>query len=128
MCRTTEDNDLQYAASWIDQILACPASQSLPLQTTLFKRKACRGFFAGIMPEKRNRESLLEISARNDYSTLDRIARECPGAITFVSEEDTYVGAREGYRELTREGLVETLQTLPNCGVSTGCCHGVLIV
>src|ERR1035438_3655473 len=71
-----------YVESWLNKPGAIPLSQSLPLRTKRFKRKDCRGYFAGILPEEGKREIIarnLGISARNDYAMLERIGGEGPG-------------------------------------------------
>ena len=87
----TQDDDgdvsFQYAESWLQRAEAVPLSHSLPLRAERFRRKECRGFFAGILPEEANREMIarnLGISARNDYAMLERIGGECAGAVTFL--------------------------------------------
>src|SRR5246500_4826963 len=87
----TQDDDgdmsFQYAASWLQRAGAIPLSHSLPLRPERFRRKECRGFFAGILPEESKREMIarnLGISARNDYAMLERIGGECAGAVTFL--------------------------------------------
>src|SRR5215475_11756765 len=82
--RLVQDDDgdmsFQYAGSWLEAPSAIPLSQSLPLRQERFRRKECRGFFGGILPEQSKRETIarnLGISARNDYAMLERIGGEC---------------------------------------------------
>src|SRR6266568_4532424 len=78
----------EYVESWLSSSRATPLSQSLRLRKGRFKRKECRGFFAGILPEESKREIVahnLGISARNDYAMLERIGGECAGAVTFIA-------------------------------------------
>ena len=42
-----------YAESWLTNPTAIPLSQSLPLTKKHFNRNDCRGFFAGILPERK---------------------------------------------------------------------------
>ena len=84
-----DDGDIsfQYAESWLQRTRAVPLSHSLSLRPERFRRKECRGFFAGILPEESKREMIarnLGISARNDYAMLERIGGECAGAVTFL--------------------------------------------
>src|SRR6266571_8234306 len=77
----------EYVESWLNRSGSTPLSQSLPLRKERFKRKECRGFFAGILPEESKREIIarnLGISARNDYAMLEQIGGECAGAVTFI--------------------------------------------
>lgn len=76
----------QYNKTWLNQENAFPLSQSLPLQKEPFKRKECRGFFAGILPEEDKRQLIaknLGVSAANEFAILERIGGECAGAVTF---------------------------------------------
>src|SRR5580704_865302 len=106
----------QYVASWLDRPGATPLSQSLPLRKERFRRKQCRGFFAGILPEEIKREVIarnLGISARNDYAMLDRIGGECAGAVTFVAHGQGLPERNYGYRQLSEEELAAILKELP---------------
>src|ERR1041384_5839015 len=94
----------KYLESWLAQPGAAALSQSLPLRTERFKRKECRGFFAGILPEESKREIIarnLGISARNDYAMLERIGGECAGAVTFMPAGDALPERQYGYRTLS---------------------------
>src|ERR1019366_1162392 len=76
-----------YAKSWLRRPDATPLSHSLPLRRERFPRRACRGYFAGVLPEESKREIIarnLGISERNDYAMLERIGGECAGAVTFL--------------------------------------------
>ncbi len=116
----TQDDDgdmsFQYAESWLQRAGAVPLSLSLPLRAERFRRKECRGFFAGILPEEAKRETIarnLGISARNDYAMLERIGGECAGAVTFLSHGEPMPDRHYGYRDLSEEGLAAILKELP---------------
>jgi serine/threonine-protein kinase HipA len=116
----TQDDDgdmsFQYAESWLQRAGAVPLSHSLPLRAERFRRKECRGFFAGILPEESKREMIarnLGISARNDYAMLERIGGECAGAVTFLPEGAPMPDSQYGYRELSDEDLSAILKELP---------------
>ena len=116
----TEDDDgdmsFQYAESWLRKPEAVPLSHSLPLREERFRRKECRGFFAGILPEESKREMIarnLGISARNDYAMLERIGGECAGAVTFLPEGEPMPDRHYEYRELSDEELAAILKELP---------------
>lgn len=107
----------RYAAAWRELPQAFPLSQSLPLQPDRFNRKQCRGFFAGILPEESNREIIarnLGISARNDYSMLERIGGECAGAISFLPTGVPLGDERHSYHRLNNQELVAILKELPS--------------
>jgi serine/threonine-protein kinase HipA len=110
------DMSFQYAAGWLDRPGTMPLSRSLPLRKERFRRKECRGFFGGILPEQGQREMIarnLGISARNDYAMLERIGGECAGAITFLPEGEAMPERDYGYRELSNEELAAILRELP---------------
>jgi len=116
--RQDDDGDLsfQYAKSWLQRKGAVPLSHSLPLRAERFRRKECRGFFAGILPEESKRETIarnLGISARNDYAMLERIGGECAGAVTFVPHGEPLPDRDYGYRKLSDEELAAILKDLP---------------
>src|ERR1700678_2114994 len=102
------DLSFQYVESWLDRSGATPLSQSLPLRKERFRRKQCRGFFAGVLPEDSKREIIarnLGISARNDYAMLERIGGECAGAVTFVPAGQVLPERNYSYRKLSAEEL-----------------------
>jgi serine/threonine-protein kinase HipA len=106
-----------YVESWLNRRGATPLSQSLPLRKERFRRKECRGYFSGILPEESKREIIagnLGISARNDYAMLERIGGECAGAVTFLPQGQALGERNYGYRELSGEELAAILKELPN--------------
>jgi serine/threonine-protein kinase HipA len=118
--RLTQDGDgdmsFQYAESWLQRAGAIPLSHSLPLRAERFRRKECRGFFGGILPEEAKREMIarnLGISARNDYAMLERIGGECAGAVTFLPHGESMPDRHYGYRDLSEEELATILKELP---------------
>ena len=104
-----------YAQEWLDKPGAIPLSRSLQLRRESFGRNESRGFFAGILPEQRQREVIaknLGVSAGNDFSLLDRIGGECAGAVTFLPEGQKPQEQKEDYRFLTPGELAEILRML----------------
>ncbi len=67
-------------------------SLSLPLQRELFKEKACRAFFGGLLPENTNMRELLakkyNINVNDDFKLLKEIGRDCAGALSFHEMEE----------------------------------------
>ena len=116
----TQDDDgamsFRYAEGWLHREGAIPLSHSLPLRPERFRRKECRGFFAGILPEESKREMIarnLGISERNDYAMLERIGGECAGAVSFQPHGEPRPDRHYGYRQLPEEELVAILKELP---------------
>ncbi|HEY4088635.1 MAG TPA: type II toxin-antitoxin system HipA family toxin [Bryobacteraceae bacterium] len=110
------DMSFQYARSWLSNPGAVPLSHSLPLRAEPFRRKECRGFFGGILPEQTQREMIarnLGISARNDYAMLEKIGGECAGAVTFLPQGEPMPEQQYGYRELSDDELAAILKELP---------------
>src|SRR5712692_8402287 len=106
----------QYVESWLNRSGATPLSQSLPLRKERFRRKECRGFFAGILPEESKREIIarnLGISARNDYAMLEQIGGECAGAVTFIPAGQELPKRDYHYRKLDAKELAGILRELP---------------
>ena len=105
-----------YAESWINKPGAAALSQSLPLRKKRFKRKECRGFFAGLLPDEAKREIIarnLGISARNDYAMLERIGGECAGAVTFIPAGQPLPERNYSYRRISDPELAAILKELP---------------
>lgn len=105
-----------YIDNWISDSTAGPLSHSLPLRSERFTSNECRGFFGGILPEQTQREIIaknLGISARNDFALLREIGGECAGAVTFIPAGESLPKDDHDYRELTEEGLADTLRRLP---------------
>jgi serine/threonine-protein kinase HipA len=97
---------------------ATAISISLPVREEPFTSKACKGFFAGILPEQRPRELIaknLGISVKNDFAMLREIGGECAGAITFLAPGDPFPRGEDvhNYRELSEAKLAEILKELP---------------
>src|SRR5438552_16844661 len=106
----------EYVESWLTRSGATPLSQSLQLRKERFKRKECRGFFAGILPEESKREIIarnLGISARNDFALLEQIGGECAGAVTFIPAGQPPPERNYGYRNLSPHELAAILKELP---------------
>jgi serine/threonine-protein kinase HipA len=112
-----------YAPEWLVQTGAIPLSHSLPLREEGFGRNESRGFFAGILPEQRQREVIaknLGVSAGNDFALLDRIGGECAGAVTFLRRGQERLEQKEEYRTLSAGELAEILRALPRRPLMAG--------
>lgn len=108
--------EFSYLPSWLENPDAIAISCSLPLQKATFKRKECRAFFAGILPEENQRKLIaknLGISANNDFAMLEQIGGECAGAITFVTSGNKLQLTNASYHELTDKELANMLRELP---------------
>lgn len=111
------DMNFTYSASWLNDPNAIAISHSLPLQENIFKRKDCRAFFGGILPEEEQRKIIaknLGISANNDFSMLEKIGGECAGALTFIPVGGKLHPKGSKYREVTDMELANILRELPS--------------
>jgi serine/threonine-protein kinase HipA len=93
----------EYDSNWLQDPLAIPLSQSLPLRDGIFKKNECLGFFGGILPEELNREVIaknLGVSSRNDFVLLQHIGGECAGAVSFQLESELPEVREECYKPL----------------------------
>lgn len=105
-----------YLPDWLKDKAAIAISYSLPLQEKTFKRKQCRAFFAGILPEANQRKLIaktLGISANNDFTLLERIGGECAGAISFYPPGVKLQPKNVSYLELKNHELASILRELP---------------
>jgi serine/threonine-protein kinase HipA len=113
----------EYAETWLTTAGATPLSHSLPLKAGRYNRNACRGFFAGILPEQAKRETIaknLGISAQNDFAMLDRIGGECAGAVTFMTSGQPLPKPDYRYRALANKELAQMLRDLPRRPLMAG--------
>lgn len=107
----------EYDSNWLQDPLAIPLSQSLPLRDGIFKKNECLGFFGGILPEELNREVIaknLGVSSRNDFVLLQHIGGECAGAVSFQLESELPEVREECYKPLDDDALADLLKRLPN--------------
>jgi serine/threonine-protein kinase HipA len=112
-----------YDENWLSRAGAVPLSHSLPLKAGRFNRNACRGFFAGILPDENKREIIaknLGISAGNDFAMLEQIGGECAGAVTFVPAGASLPERNYAYRPLAGGKLAEILRLLPRRPLMAG--------
>ncbi|MFI3244640.1 MAG: type II toxin-antitoxin system HipA family toxin, partial [Akkermansia sp.] len=106
-------------------------SLSLPLspEAKRFKRKACRGYFDGLLPEGDHvREAIARrygISANNNFSILRAIGEDCAGAVSFHAVGDQAAAEHSDSSELSGsalsdEALEKLLIELPRKPLATG--------
>lgn len=112
-----------YVNSWLENPNVYPLSRSLPLRSERFTREECRGFFAGILPEKGNRKLIaknLGISPQNDFAMLEQIGGECAGAISFMPSGQLLPEEDQTYRSLSDDDLADILEQLPRRPLMAG--------
>lgn len=108
-----------YGPEWLADPEAPSLSASLPKQVEPFNRKACRPFFAGLLPEEDQRETVarvLGVSTANDFSLLDCLGGEVAGAIELLPIGQEPAASPDAYAPtcLDKNALVSLLNDLPH--------------
>jgi serine/threonine-protein kinase HipA len=118
--RLDEHGDMSFAYDpvWLADATGAPLSASLPKQPEAFNRRACRPFFAGLLPEEGQREAVaraLGLSKGNDFALLRALGGDVAGALTLWPEGETPpAGAeRPAAEALGDNALVAMLDELP---------------
>ena len=111
-----KDGELQfeYSVLWLEQPQAIALSQSLPLQAEPFGDRACRPFFAGLLPEGQLRQMIAQqcqISRSNDFGLLKAIGGDCAGAVSLVVGDQ--VAEPDAVEWLEQDQLSALLDDLP---------------
>ena len=107
-----------YAPEWLADAKRLAVSFSLPKREEPFKRRDCRPFFAGLLPEEAQREAVagaLGLSERNDFGLLEALGGDVAGALTLWPEGEAppAVDPSAQPRPLDDDELVALLDTLP---------------
>ncbi|MYE80570.1 MAG: type II toxin-antitoxin system HipA family toxin [Gammaproteobacteria bacterium] len=120
--RLTQDRggDLGFAydADWVRRPEAQALSASLPKREQRYRRRACRPFFAGLLPDEGQREAVarvLGVSPGNDFALLERLGGDVAGALQLLSPEEAPESptGRAKPEPLDDDELVRVLTTLP---------------
>ena len=118
--RLDEHGDMSFAydAAWLADADTAPLSASLPKQSETFNRRACRPFFAGLLPEEGQREAAaraLGLSKGNDFALLRALGGDVAGALTLWPEGETPPAYAEqaSPEPLGDNALVALLDELP---------------
>jgi len=107
-----------YTAEWLADVSRSAVSFSMPKREEPFKRRECRPFFAGLLPEEAQRVAVagaLGLSERNDFGLLEALGGDVAGALTLWPEGDAPPAADPFAqpRPLNDDALVALLDTLP---------------
>ena len=108
-----------YAEGWLADGGSPALSCSLPKRPEPFRRRACRPFFEGLLPEGTQREvvaQVLGVSPSNEFRLLERLGGDVAGALTLWPEDDT-LPVPEGQAQteaLADESLLDLLKDLPS--------------
>jgi len=79
----------QYGEEWLADSSQPPLSMSLPKKPEAFKRRKCRPFFGGLLPEEGQLEAVarkLGISKTNDFKLLEALGGDVAGALSLWPE------------------------------------------
>jgi serine/threonine-protein kinase HipA len=107
-----------YAPEWLADSSRPAVSFSLPKREEPFKRRECRQFFAGLLPEEAQRDAVagaLGLSERNDFGLLEALGGDVAGALTLWPEGETPPAGDPSAKPqaLADDDLVALLDTLP---------------
>ena len=88
---TNQHGEMQfrYDAAWLQDEDAPPLSLSLPKRAAPFKRRECRPFFAGWLPEDVQRDAVAHasgVSRGNDFALLDALGGDVAGALMLLPQ------------------------------------------
>lgn len=107
-----------YAEEWLQDSTTPSLSASLPKRIEPFKRRECRPFFGGLLPEETQRDAVakvLGVSRENDFMLLDRLGGDVAGALQLLAPEESPSVIPYGANPLPLddEGITRILDTLP---------------
>ena len=107
-----------YAEEWLARDRSPAISCSLPKRREPFRRRLCRPFFEGLLPEGAQRDAVvrvLRVSPDNEFGLLERLGGEVAGALTLWPEGETPPRHEtpEPPEALSDEDLVALLESLP---------------
>ncbi len=107
-----------YAPEWLEDPSRPTLSMSLPKRREPFKRRACRPFFAGLLPEEGQLEAVaraLGISKGNDFGLLEALGGDVAGALTLwpAGERPPAPDTAKEARIVEESELLGILDTLP---------------
>ena len=110
--------EFAYSAEWVAEDRTPPLSVSLPKRREPYRRRVCRPFFEGLLPEGGPRDvvaRVLGVSPDNEFGLLERLGGDVAGALTLWPEEETppLPEPRGQTEALADEGLVDLLESLP---------------
>lgn len=107
-----------YLARYPSGLGATPLSWSLPLRAPAYDDAETRPFFAGLLPEGRQRRVIartLGVTRQNDFALLDSLGGECAGAVSLLEtgQEPPPIEGRLSVRWLSPSQLQKVLKELP---------------
>lgn len=119
--------EFRYGEEYLADPSAKGISLSLPLQAEAFSAERTKAYFDGLLPEGFTRRSVAEWmkTDERDYLTiLERLGRECLGAIRIAGEEnepeeDAYISlSPQDVRDLAEEGVSASTELVTKAHLS----------
>jgi serine/threonine-protein kinase HipA len=108
----------EYDAAWLADTSKPPLSMSLPKRPGAFKRRACRPFFAGLLPEEGQLEAVarkLGLTKTNDFGLLEALGGDVAGALTLWPPGDAPPAPDDSDpKPLDDDDLASLLEALPS--------------
>lgn len=125
----TKLSGTDYSFAYLPEIMADAGegavvlSEAMPVQADAYDAMATRTFFEGLLPEDARRDEIareLRVSPNDSYALLERIGRDCAGAVVVVPA-GTVIGSEAAIKWLTDEELRTMVEELPRrpLGVSS---------
>ena len=118
--RIDEHGDLEfaYAEAWLADPQARAISISLPKQSEPFNRRQTRPFFAGLLPDEGQRDTVahaLGVSVANDFRLLEQLGGDIAGALSLWPEGETPPSPKgvAATEPMDDDAFVEVLDLLP---------------
>jgi len=108
----------QYSEGWLEGSELLPLSVSLPKRAEPFKRRECRPFFGGLLPEEGQLDAVarsLGLSKANEFKLLEALGGDVAGALTLWPEGERPPTSSSSTlpTPLSEDRLAEVLDTLP---------------
>jgi serine/threonine-protein kinase HipA len=120
LLRIDEHGDLEfaYAEAWLADSQRRAISISLPKQTKRFNRRQTRPFFASLLPDEGQRDTVahaLGVSAANDFRLLEQLGGDVAGALSLWPEGEVPPSPKgvAATEPLDDDAFVEVLDLLP---------------
>lgn len=108
-----------YAPEWLDDATRLAISISLPKRAQRFSTRACRPFFAGLLPEEAQLDAVaraLGVSKGNDFGLLEALGGDVAGALTLWPKDQAppALVPENIAKPLDDDALVQCLMRLPS--------------
>lgn len=108
----------EYDPEWLTDTSTPPLSMSLPKRPGAFKRRACRPFFAGLLPEEGQLEAVarkLGLTKTNDFGLLEALGGDVAGALTLWPQGNAPPASDDSDpKPLDDDDLASLLEALPS--------------